>query len=181
MLLTTAAKRRLRLRNLLNDELFPLYDDDLKLRVNNPRNLDNERRLLAKFRHFLNNFPPSPELAKGFLAQYTDRKPRTVIRYATTIKSFMAWYGEPMENFKIRCPKSLPQYVKDSDIDKLFGALEHKATHWGCIARDRLLVELFLRDRIEKGRTGKSGMFPELSAQLRRLVDQMQVLVSGGN
>jgi len=74
MLLTTEAKRRLRLRNLTNDELFPLYDNELKLRVNNPRNLDNERRLLSKFRHFLNNFPPSPELAKGFLAQYTNRK-----------------------------------------------------------------------------------------------------------
>ena len=145
MLLTPEVKRKLRLRNLNGDELFLLYDSDLKLKIHNPRNLDNERRLLLKFRQYLNNFPPSPELAKGFLAQYTDRKPRTLIRYASTIKSFMQWYGEPMNGFKIRSPKTLPQYINDSDIDRLFGALENKVTHRDCIARDSLLVELALK------------------------------------
>jgi len=134
----------LELRNKTNDELFTLYDADLVLRVRNTRNLDGERRLLSKFHQYLNGHPPSTELAKGFLSQYANRKPRTLARYAATIKSFMKWYGEPMDDFRIKIPRSLPPYTEDSDLDKLRQAIANKKTHKGTIARDSLLVDLAL-------------------------------------
>ena len=132
------------LRDKTNDELFTLYDADLVLRVRNARNLDNESRLLARFRQYLNGYKPSIELAKGFLAPYAHRKPRTLARYAATIKSFMKWYGEPMDNFRIKVPRSLPPYTEDSDVDKLRQAIAGKKTHRGTITRDILLVDLAL-------------------------------------
>jgi len=135
----------LALKHKTNDELFTLYNAELILKVHNTRNLEMERRLLAKFHSYLNNYPPSPELAKGFLSQYSSKKPRTLARYAATIKSFMKWYGEPMDDFKVKVPKTLPPYTEDSDIEKLFAAVENKKTHKGCIVRDSLLVALALK------------------------------------
>jgi len=132
------------LKRLPNDELLQLYDSELVLRIRNIRNLSQERRLLAKFKQHLNGYAPSPELAKSFLSQYADRRPNTLCRYAQTIRSFMKWYGEPIDDFKVRAPKMLPPYTEDSDIDKLIGAIENKKTHKGCIVRDLLLVELAL-------------------------------------
>ena len=97
------------------------------------------------FKKYLNNYPPSPELAKGFLAQYSNKKARTLYRYAQMIKAFMKWYGEPIDDLKVRIPKTLPQYTEDNDIEKLFGAIENKRSHKGCIVRDLLLVELALK------------------------------------
>ena len=145
MLVTPDVKRRLRLRRLTNDSLFPLYDNELLLRLHNAKNLRDTRRMLGLFKEYLNGYPPSPELAKGFLAQYSDKKARTLYRYSQMIKMFMAWYGEPIDDFKVKIPKTLPQYTEDKDIEKLFQAIENKRSHKGCIVRDTLIVELALK------------------------------------
>jgi len=133
------------LRNLNNDNLFELYDSDLVLRLRNAKNSSNTRKMLTRFKEYLNSYPPSPELAKGFLSQFTNRKPRTLYRYTQMIRVFMKWYGEPMNDFRVKVPKNIPHYTEDSDIEKLFGAIENKKTHKGCITRDSLLVELALK------------------------------------
>jgi len=150
-LLGTEGRRRLALRHKTNPELFALYDSELILRIRNARNLDNERRLLAKFHQHLNGFPPSVELAKGFLAGYASRKPRTLARYAATIKAFMKWYGEPMDDFRVRVPRTLPPYTEDSDVDKVRQAFENKRTHKGSIVRDTLLLDLALGTGMRRG------------------------------
>ena len=61
------------------------------------------------------------------------------------ITVFMKWYGEPMDNLKVKIPKTLPSYTKDSEIERLFNAIENKRSHKGCIVRDRLLVALALK------------------------------------
>jgi hypothetical protein len=97
-------RRRLKLRYMTNDGVFQLYESDLVLRLHNAKNLSDTRKVLARFKAYLNGYPPSPELAKGFLAQYADRKPRTLYRYSQMIKVFMKWYGEPMVDFKVKAP-----------------------------------------------------------------------------
>ncbi len=74
------------LRQKCNDELFELYDSDLILRLRNAKNLSDTRTILAKFKQFLNQFPPSFEITKAFLAPFADRKPRTLYRYAHTLR-----------------------------------------------------------------------------------------------
>jgi len=69
VLLGQEGRRRLSLRHKNNNELFTLYDNELVLRVHNTRNLGNDRGLLARFKGYLNGYPPSPELAKAFHAR----------------------------------------------------------------------------------------------------------------
>lgn len=129
------------MRSKSNDELFGLYEADLRLRVRNPRNLKQDVALLRRFEEYLAGFPPTKELAKGFLAQYAESKPRTLARHAATIRGFMKWCGEEFD-LKVPVPKTLPPYVERSDIERLLEALSNKKTHKKIIERDCLLVEL---------------------------------------
>lgn len=38
-----------------------------------------------------------------------------------------------MDDFRVKVPKDIPPYTEDSDIEKLFGAIENKKTHKGYI------------------------------------------------
>jgi integrase/recombinase XerD len=92
--------------------------------------------------NYLGKYPPSPELAKSFLAQFADRKTRTLYRYAQMIKSFMKWYGESIDDVKIKVPKTLPAYTENSDIEKMLAVIPNKRNHKDLIERDQLLVML---------------------------------------
>jgi integrase/recombinase XerD len=126
VLLGPEGKRKLRLRTLSNDQLIELYDSELVLRLHNVKNLSDTRKILARLKEHLGNYPPSAELAKSFLAQYANRQPRTLYRYAQMVKAFMKWYGEPLTDVLIKIPKSLPSYTEDVDIEKLLDAIGDK-------------------------------------------------------
>ena len=98
------------------------------LRLHNIKNFSDTQKILDKCTKYLRGFSPSPELAKGFLAQYVNRKPRTLYRYAPMLRVFMKWYGEEMKDFKVKVPKSLPTYTEDKDIQKLLVAIGNKKT-----------------------------------------------------
>ncbi len=140
----------MQLRQMSNDQLFELYDSDLVLRIHNQQNLRGARRLLAQFQAYLGQWPPSKELAKGFLALYTDRKPLTLYTYSVTLGTFMRWYGEEMDDLKLKRPKTMPPYVEADDIDRLYEALGEKRTHKGIIERDQLLVHLARRSGLRR-------------------------------
>ena len=133
------------MRQLNNEKLFILYDTDLVLRLHNEKNLKDTRRVLSEFKNLLNGRKPSGDLAKLFLSRYSDRKPRTLYRYAQMLKVFMKWYGKPMNDLKIKRPKSLPQYIEDSDIEKLLAAVKDKKSHKGKVERDCLIIELGIK------------------------------------
>jgi len=81
------------LGHLGNEELFQRYEDELILRLNNPKNLRDTRKRLDEFLGHLGGRQPSPEIAKVFLKRYANRKHRTRYRYTHMIKAFMRWYG----------------------------------------------------------------------------------------
>lgn len=62
-------RRRLELRQMGNDELFKLYDNEIILRLHNPKNLRDTRKKLAEFKEYPGGRPPSPELARAFLTR----------------------------------------------------------------------------------------------------------------
>jgi integrase/recombinase XerD len=148
-LLGPEGRRRLELRYLANDKLFAMYEADLILRIRNEKNLNNIRQLLTRFKDFLGYYPPSEELAKGFLAQYTGLKPHTWYNYVGKIKRFMAWYGEPIA-LKAKLPKTLPPYHEDRDVESLLKVIQRKRTHKKVIPRDTLLVELDWRTGLRR-------------------------------
>jgi integrase/recombinase XerD len=152
MLLGAEGKRRLRLRHMTNEELIQHYDSVLVLRLHNQKDLSDTRKMIARYLvGYLNGLPPSPETARDFLVQFVNRKPRTLARYAKMIKSFMKWYGEPVDDFKVKVPKSLPPYTDDGDISKLLSAITNKRSHKGCIVRDLLMTELALKSGMRRG------------------------------
>ena len=102
------------LRQMNNEDRFQLYASDLVLRLHNTKKLADTRKILTRFKEYLGAYPPSPELAKSFLAQYTDRKPRTLYRYAQMLRVFMKWYGEPINDLKVGIPKTLPRRFANS-------------------------------------------------------------------
>ncbi len=129
------------LRQKTNKELFPLYDGELALRHRSTRGIKEAKRILGHFHEYIGEFPPSPELAKAFLAQFTTRKPTTLARYTAILKMFFKWYGEELD-INIKVPKILPTYVDSKDIEKLLEAIRSKKTHKKNIQRDLLLVDL---------------------------------------
>ena len=139
------------MKQLSNEELFTSYLAELKLRLRNAKNLKNEINLLIKFKEGLEGLPPSPDLAKSFLSRYTEKKSTTLHRYASTIRSFMKWYGEPIDDFTVKIPKSLPPYIEDDEIDALLTAIKNKKTHRSTVDRDVLLIELALKTGLRRG------------------------------
>ncbi|MFC2042315.1 tyrosine-type recombinase/integrase [Chloroflexota bacterium] len=125
-----------------NDELFQRYDNELVLRLHSAKNLQDTRIKLGEFANYLGGRRPSPDLAKAFLGQYAGKKPRTRYRYTHMIKAFMRWYGQPIDDVKVRVPKSLPPYTGDEVVERLLRAIDSHKTHKSCIPRDRLLVEV---------------------------------------
>jgi integrase/recombinase XerD len=148
-LLGSEGRRRVQLRYLPNDKLFAMYEADLILRIRNEKNLKNIFNLLTRFKNFLGSYPPSEELAKGFLAQYTSLRPHTWYNYVGEIKRFMAWYGEPIA-LKAKLPKTLPPYHEDRDVESLLSVIQRKKTHKKMIPRDLLLVELDWRTGLRR-------------------------------
>ncbi|OGN96368.1 MAG: hypothetical protein A2Y89_00080 [Chloroflexi bacterium RBG_13_51_18] len=121
----------------------------------------------------LGAYPPSPELAKNFLAQYSNRKAPTLYRYAQMIKNFMKWYGEPIDDVKIKVPKTLPPYTEDSNVEKVLAVIPKKRSHKGCIERDQLMVLLDWRACVEQSwLIFLSGTF--MMAQWRREYNQVR-------
>ena len=139
------------LRDKTNDELFRVYTDDLILRVYNEKNLRDTRKLLERFSEHLGIDKSSREAAKSFLVQYAHRKPRTRYSYTEKIKACMIWYREPLDDVKVKVPRSLPPYTEDADIEKLLEAAGRKRSHKGSIERDRLLIKLAWRAGMRRG------------------------------
>jgi integrase len=140
MLLGPEGRKRLELRSLPNDELFRRYDPEIALRLGAPRNLHDTRKMLERFKTYLGDFPPSAGLAKAFLAQYNGFAPRTIYRYSMMIKPFMRWYGDPIDDIRIKIPRSLPQYTMDETVAKLYAAIDSKKRGRKLIERDKLIV-----------------------------------------
>ena len=114
-------KRRLELRQMSNHELFQRYDNELVLRLHSAKNLRDTRNKLSEFREYLNDRPPSPDLAKAFLTRYADRKPRTRYRYTQMIKAFMLvvmWYRLVMSLKRLLPVKKLPSLL-DGTLKRL--------------------------------------------------------------
>jgi len=143
-------KRRLMVRRMSNDELFAKYQPELRLKIHNPINLKSDIALLDKFKVFLGSSGPTPSLAKEFISGYYHCSLSTQARYTATIKGFMRYYGEPIDDVKIKVPKHLPQYVESGQIESLLSSIENKKSHKGSIERDLLIVELYLKSGMRR-------------------------------
>jgi hypothetical protein len=58
-----------------------------------PQQVYESKRVLEKFRATLGEFPPTPELAIGFIASYKNRKATTRARNLYILKGFYRYSG----------------------------------------------------------------------------------------
>jgi hypothetical protein len=86
-------------------------------------------------------------------------------------RGLVKWYGEPIDDVKIKVPKTLPPYTEDSDIEKLLAAIPNKRSHKHCIERDQLLVVLAWRSGLRRA---------ELANLLARDIHKYSLIVRGG-
>ena len=150
MLLGTDGRRKLRLRHKSNAELFQLYDAELVLKHRSGKALYEARRVLAHFRTYLGEYPASPELAVGYLAQYASCRPASLYRYLAILKGFMSWYGEPV-SARVKVPEPMPRYIESDEVERLKAALRDRKTHKGEIERNLLLVDLACKTGLRRG------------------------------
>ena len=153
VLLGSEGKRKMRLRRKTNPELFQLYQAQLALKHRSQDALGEAKRVLGHFQDYLGEFPPSPELATAFLAQFAQHKPTTLYRYHSIIKTFMQWYGEKLET-RIKVPDTLPDYIEQDDIEKLKEAMRSKKTHKKVIERNVLLIDLVAKTGLRRSELG---------------------------
>jgi integrase len=149
LLLGEDGKRKLRLRQMTNEQLFASYDSELVLKNQSPKGLYEARRLLNRFREYLGEFPPTPELGKKFLGQFASRKIATLYRYTQVLTAFFNWYGEKL-GVKIRMPHRLPEYVEDATVNKFIDAIQNRSSHKKLAKRDVLLVQLALNTGLRR-------------------------------
>ena len=97
--------------------------------------------MLFKFKDYLGDSKPSPELAQAFLTRYVNRKPSTFLTYFTYVKEFMTWYGSKLD-IKIKTPKPTPAYHTEGQIQSLVEVTKSKKTHKKLAIRDSLLIGL---------------------------------------
>ena len=88
ILLGSRGRRHLELRQKPNKELFHLYDGELALHHRTEKGIKEAKRVLNHFHEHIGEFPPTQELAKHFLAQFSRRKTTTLARYTAILKSF---------------------------------------------------------------------------------------------
>jgi integrase/recombinase XerD len=151
MLLGPDMRRKMELRQKGNTELFHLYSGELGFRLRSARGLHEAERVLAHFHNYLGEFPPTGQLAKNFLGQFSQRKATTRARYCSVIGGFMAWYGEPL-GIKIRIPRTLPVYVENTDLNKLVDSMraQNKKSHKATASRDVLLVDVMVHTGLRR-------------------------------
>ncbi len=150
VLLGAEGKRKIRLRRKTNEELFQLYGAQLALRHRSQDALEEAQRVLGHLGEFLGEYPPSPELAESFLAQFAKHKPTTLYRYHSIVKTFMRWYGEDLQSH-IKLPDTLPDYVEPDDITKLKEAMQSKKTHKRVIERNVLIIDVIAKTGLRRG------------------------------
>jgi len=76
----------------------------------------------------------------------------TQAKYAALIKGFMMYYGEPIEDLKIRQPQAAPQIVEEETLEKLFYAARNKKSHKTKEDRDILIFEPYLKTGVRRGK-----------------------------
>ena len=143
-LLDEDGRKRLEDQSKTNGQRFAEYDADLQISFHStPRQLAYHRWLIAQFKAYLGEFPPTFALASQFMAsdRFKKLKPRSLDRYYRIVKRFLdRQCGIPFK-LEIQKTRSLPKQIETGDINKLCATIAGKQTHKKTILRDLLLIE----------------------------------------
>ena len=100
---------------------------------------------------YLRNFKEvSTKSAESFLLRSNHLKPRTKARYSTYLRGFLNHFGIPFD-IKVKIPRTLPPYVSEADIRKLYETIRDKETHKESCFRDLTLLDTAIMTGMRRG------------------------------
>lgn len=149
ILLSNKDKGQLKLRQKTNNELFALYEGEMVFYNHSARRIREAKRILKQFQNFLEEYPPTPELVKYFLATFSNCKTSTLARYADILNAFLKWFEDQLDLITA-VPKRSASYFEEEDIEKILRALRAKKSHRNTIIRDVLLIDLAIHTRLTR-------------------------------
>jgi integrase len=76
--------------------------------------------------------------------------PRTRARHSTYLKRFLGHYGIPFD-ISVKIPRSLPTYISEAEIRKLYQAIRDKETHKESCFRDLTLMYTAVMTGMRRG------------------------------
>lgn len=135
------------MRQKTNNELFVSYESEMVFRNYSPRRIREAKRILKRFQNFLEEYPPTPELAEYFLASIGDLRASTLARYADILENFLKWFEDQLDLITA-VPKRSTSYLEKGDIEKILQALRVKKRWRNTIIRDILLINLAMHTKL---------------------------------
>ncbi len=118
------------------------YLDELSLQDITPKYRREVKHRLEEFQTYCAGQPPSPYLARKFLAQLRDEgyKPATIQVYYFAIKPFLEFNGIPFK-LKLRRPHHLPAYHSTQQINSMLQIIASRPDKWAKLKhRDNLII-----------------------------------------
>ena len=88
--------------------------------------------------------------AETFLHRSVHLMPRTRARYSTYLRGFLGYYGIQFD-IRVKIPRSLPPYISEAEIRKLYQTIRDKETHKESCFRDLTLMDTAVMTGMRRG------------------------------
>ena len=95
----------------------------------------------------------SPESAENFLSKSNHTKPNTRAKYATYLKAFLKYLDIPFD-LTVKVPKTLPEYVEGSEIEKIVEWIKNRKTYRDTVGADLTLIETAMKTGMRRSEMG---------------------------
>ena len=105
--------------------------------------------------------------AETFLHRSVHLMPRTRARYSTYLRGFLGHYGIQFD-IRVKIPRSLPPYISEAEIGKLYQTIKDKETHKESCFRDLTLMDTAVMTGMRRGELADLRM-RDLSFETNRI------------
>ena len=95
----------------------------------------------------------SPESAENFLSKSNHTKPNTRAKYITYLKAFLKYLDIPFD-LTVKVPKTLPEYVEGSEIEKIVEWIKNRKTYRDTVDADLTLIETAMKTGMRRSEMG---------------------------
>ena len=95
----------------------------------------------------------SPESAENFLSKSNHTKPNTRAKYITYLKAFLKYLDIPFD-LTVKVPKTLPEYVEGSEIEKIVEWIKNRKTYRDTVDADLTLIQTAMKTGMRRSEMG---------------------------
>ena len=91
--------------------------------------------------------------AENFLSKSNHTKPNTRAKYATYLKAFLKYLDIPFD-LTVKVPKTLPEYVEGSEIEKIVEWIKNRKTYRDTVDADLTLIQTAMKTGMRRSEMG---------------------------